>query len=318
MANVLLTQKCVRNCPYCFAKEHMEGKQFDDNLKWDDLIYIADFFAVSKSDSIHLLGGEPTLHPDFCNICLYLLDRGFRITVFTSGIMSPNKLKELESKLLGFAHEKLSFVCNVNDPLESPESEIIRQKDFFSIFAKNINPGFNIYKPNFSLNFIFEYFKQFPLLHKHIRIGLTHPIVGEKNVALSKADMPNMAKQFMSFVPYMLDNSITAGFDCGMPMCLFDDAELGKLYKMNKGRIKFSCGSAIDIGPDLSVWSCFPLANHEKKSLYDFNSLHDITQYFSSKHNPIRNQKYGIFQECASCNYRNKELCAGGCLAHLL
>lgn len=25
MPNILLTQRCVRSCPYCFAKKHMGG-----------------------------------------------------------------------------------------------------------------------------------------------------------------------------------------------------------------------------------------------------------------------------------------------------
>lgn len=318
MANVLLTQKCVRNCPYCFAKEHMEGKKIDDNLKWDDLIYLADFFINSGSRFIHLLGGEPTLHPNYVDFVLYLLDRGLQVTSFTSGIMSPKKLKEMEAYLGTYSQKRLAFVCNVNDPAESPASEIERQKAFFKVFAKNTNPGFNIYKPDFSFQFIFDYFKEFPEMHKRIRVGLTHPIVGEKNYALAKDDMPAMAQRFMSYIPYFEEHGITAGFDCGMPMCLFSDEQLGQLFKMNKGTIKFSCGSAIDIGPDLSVWSCFPLANYEKKSIYEFNSLREVGEYFTNKLRAVRKEKHGIFEACATCKYLTEELCAGGCIAHIL
>ena len=41
MANVLLTKKCVRSCPYCFAKEEMSGVD-EEILEWEDLIYIID------------------------------------------------------------------------------------------------------------------------------------------------------------------------------------------------------------------------------------------------------------------------------------
>lgn len=44
MPNILLTQKCIRSCPYCFARKHMHDAPPEDILKWEDLIYIVDFF----------------------------------------------------------------------------------------------------------------------------------------------------------------------------------------------------------------------------------------------------------------------------------
>ena len=36
----------------------------EDILKWEDLIYIVDFFQAGGDTNISLLGGEPFLHPD--------------------------------------------------------------------------------------------------------------------------------------------------------------------------------------------------------------------------------------------------------------
>lgn len=47
MANVLLTETCVRSCPYCFAKQYMDNTTDDDYLSWDNLIYITDFLEAS-------------------------------------------------------------------------------------------------------------------------------------------------------------------------------------------------------------------------------------------------------------------------------
>ena len=73
MANILLTEKCVRSCPYCFAKEHMDGAESDRTITWDNLIYIADLLEISREPHVSLLAGEPTLHPDFIDFVLYLL-----------------------------------------------------------------------------------------------------------------------------------------------------------------------------------------------------------------------------------------------------
>ena len=86
MPNILLTQKCIRSCPYCFARKHMHDAPPEDILKWEDLIYIVDFFQAGGDTNISLLGGEPFLHPDIVDYILYIIHRGMHVTVFTSGI----------------------------------------------------------------------------------------------------------------------------------------------------------------------------------------------------------------------------------------
>ena len=93
MANVLLTDGCVRLCPYCFAKEYM-GERKPTFLSWKDMVYIADLH-VQSGEHISLLGGEPTLHHNFVDFILYLIKRNIRVNVFTSGIVSENVLNEM-------------------------------------------------------------------------------------------------------------------------------------------------------------------------------------------------------------------------------
>ena len=92
MANVLLTEKCARACPYCFAKEYLKDSK-ENTLSWENLIYIADLFEASNEKHLSLLGGEPTLHPDFVDFVMYLIQRHFRVNIFTNGILSNEKLE---------------------------------------------------------------------------------------------------------------------------------------------------------------------------------------------------------------------------------
>ncbi|MGV8119873.1 MAG: radical SAM protein [Candidatus Xenobiia bacterium LiM19] len=73
MANVLLTEKCVRSCPYCFAKKRKrQRRESRDFLLWEDLIFIADLIVADQKNHISLLGGEPSLHPHFIDFLIYL------------------------------------------------------------------------------------------------------------------------------------------------------------------------------------------------------------------------------------------------------
>lgn len=314
MPNVLLTEKCVRECPYCFAKKHMDDSALSE-LSWDNLIYIADFLEISGQRSIALLGGEPTLHSHFVDFTTYLLERNFHVNIFTSGIMSSQKLSELEKYLAHFPHEKLSFTCNMNHPDISTKDEIKKIEKFLHSFGHLTTLGFNIYRIDFDFEFLIQNINKYNLV-RHIRVGLAHPIPGQINEYIPIEDFKKMGRRFVKYLDLFERFKITPGFDCGMPMCIFTDEELGRLFRLNKGLIKFGCGPAIDIGPDMMVWSCFPLSNINKRSLYEFNSMQEIDNFYKTLHAKIRSEIGGIYKECDNCIHRTNEVCRGGCLAH--
>jgi len=316
MANILLTEKCVRACPYCFAKEYLKESK-ENQLSWENLIYIADLFESSNEKHLALLGGEPTLHPHFIDFVLYLTQRKIHINVFTSGIMSQKQFEATKTYLLKVPEESFSFVCNYNHPNSSTDNETQQINSFFKTFSKYISLSFNLYQTDFDFTFLIDAINQYGL-KKHIRLGLAQPIPGQKNECLSLMELRDMAERMRTQLEMLEENRITLGFDCGMPLCIFSNDDLGRLFKLNKGRVAFSCGPALDIGPDMQVWSCFPLSNYEKKSLYDFNTVEEMKQYFSGQHNEIRKKRKGIFDECETCAYQKDGLCMGGCLAHLI
>ena len=318
MPNVLLTEKCVRSCPYCFAKAQMEESDCDDLLTWENFLYIVDFFEASGDKHISLLGGEPTLHPHFCDFLVYLRERGFHITVFTSGILSPKRLADLEKTLETVPTEQLSFVCNVNEPGVSPERESQKQDEFLSRFARFTILGFNVWHVDFEMAFLLELVEKHNL-GRNVRIGLAHPIPGEANLYIHKEHLKATVDRFLSFAPLFAKHKVSPGLDCGLPMCLLDSAQLGELYKVAKGHIRFDCGPAIDIGTDLSIWACFPLNDFHKRSLYEFNTMKEVADYYMEQHRLTRDQgRAGIFDECRACVHRENGICSGGCLAHLL
>ncbi len=316
MANVLLTEKCVRSCPYCFAKEHMDSSALPQ-LSWDNLMYIADFLEISGERKISLLGGEPTLHPQFVDFTTYLIERNFHVHVFTSGIMSTERLLESQKYLAHFTTEKLSFTCNLNHPDISTQKETEKINKFLFAFSHLTTLGFNIYQEDFDFEFLIQVINKYNL-ERHIRIGLAHPIPGEVNKYIPVEGLKKMARKFVSYFDLFERFTISPGFDCGMPMCIFTEKELGRLFKLNKGILKFGCGPAIDIGPDMMVWSCFPLSNIHKRSLYEFNSLQEVNRFYKDLHAKIRNEIGGIYTDCDTCKYRLNEVCMGGCIAHIL
>jgi len=251
----------------------------EDILKWEDLIYIVDFFQAGGDNNISLLGGEPFLHPDIVDYILYIINRGMHVTVFTNGIVSEKILDDAVQKLEVINPGALSFVVNLNNPEETSFSENEAVGKFLRSFARFTTLSINVYKLNFDYSYALHTINKYGL-QRHIRLGLAHPIPGKKNRCIMPENMRTMAEELMSYLPTFEAFDIHVGFDCGFPMCIFTDDEIGKLYKHTFGSVNFRCGSAIDIGPDLSVWACFPLSGYNKHSLLEFQNHDELCRCF--------------------------------------
>lgn len=321
MANILLTNRCFRKCPYCFAQESMDGPEEKDNISWENLIYLADLFYASNEFHMSLLGGEPTLHPEFTEIVKYLYHRGFSLSVFTSGVMSSKRLQHAVDEL-GDALEKkrLSFVCNINEPKDTPANEAKAQEAFLDAFGSATVISFNIYHPNFDVSFAVDLIKKYDL-RRHIRVGVANPIPGYNNEHIALHQFRPTMERLVSFVPMLEKERIDLGLDCGFTSCSFTDEEIGKLARLGSNvgsSVKFSCGAALDFGPDMQVWHCFPLANIHRRSVYEFDSLQEIKDYFTRFNKEVRKIAPGVFDDCSSCVHMESGHCQGGCLAHII
>lgn len=321
MANFLLTEACVRRCPYCFAKQYMDGVEDHSAITKENFVYVIDFLEKSGIKHISLLGGEPLIHPQAAELIEYLIVvREFDVCIFTSGIMPTKIFDHFVDKINSisqFGKSKLTFVVNVNEPRLSPKKELEKVRMFLSSLPDLCSLSFNIYRLDYNIDFLIEYILKYGL-RRHVRFGIANPIPGSGNQFINPKDYKEAKKTLMSSLKKMYDLHIYPGLDCGFPMCMFTDEELGKLFKYTRDGMEFECGPTIDIGPDLMCWSCFPLSNLNKKSLKDFQNYDELYTYFDKKQQVFRDQVKGIYFDCDCCRNFEDEICSGGCLAHIL
>ena len=312
MANILLTARCNRSCPYCFAKAEMSESAADAILSWENLIYVADFLQAAGQRNVSLLGGEPTTHPLFVDFVLYLLERGFDITVFTNGILSPARMAEFKQFLTPVGLDRLNLVCNLNDPVLTPASpqEERAVQAFLALMGPWTTPGFNIYRLDFTLDFLFDAINRFGL-KRSLRLGLAHPIPGQRDGFVAVDDIRRVIQRLYSYRHRFDDLRVRPGLDCGFPICAFDDAELGWLHRF-RGASHFWCGPAFDIAPDMSLYHCFPLADYQRRSLFEFDSMQGITDHFAELRSQLKAEIAGIYPQCDGCRHLEDEVCSGG------
>lgn len=319
MPNIALTTYCNLHCPYCFADtmiktediKNITLEQFKKTLDW-----IGD-----ANDKIGLIGGEPTLHPQFMEI-LQIINEYNKTAIgephfvlFTNGIYLD--------KYIQYLPNNMDILINVNQPEAMTVDQHNRLINNINILYKlrwlntingsgKVTIGCNICEQIDNYDFIWNITKKFNI--QEIRFSVTAPTL--KNQLLNK-DLyyNNMKSKFIDFVADAIENNVRLNPDCNqIPPCYFDEEELRMISEVAvDGFIDYpKCEPVIDITPDFKASNCFGaygLINCE-----DFNNLQEIERYmlFKIMCPKILANNSG---KCSECDKFKKMQCQGGCLA---
>lgn len=317
MANLLLTPDCHRPFLSSCAGNGLSSP-LGQSWTWENLIYLADFLWASNQRQVSLGGGEPTGHPECLDFILYLLHRGFDVTVFTAGVVSSRRLEEFRRHLAGAPTQRLTWVCNLQDPVQTPISPPATQRlhRFLSVMGPWTQAGFTINRLDFTLDFLFDYLSRFGL-QRHLHLGLAHPAAGSPGRFIPANDLRQVVERLYSHRHLFEAYRVRPRLDCGFPLCMFSDAELGWLHRLGTPGPD-GCRPALVISPDMSVSHCIPLANYQSKSLFEFDSMEHIDRYLARLRGEIKAGSAGFFDACDDCRCRGDGGCGGGDLCRIV
>ena len=307
MPNILLTNYCNRNCPYCFAKErvYLDTHTPRWEMPEEDFRVILTYLKPGL-DPVSLLGGEPTLHSRFHEIVALALQTGHFVKIFTNGV-SP-VLRRLLGKM---DTHTLAVILNLNPPGTYSESEKAEIEANCRAFGPNLQLSFNIYRPDFSWDFLRQIILKCGL-KPTIRLGITQPIQGTTNTYLKEKDLSQTYGRIVSMAEDLAKSGINVGFDCGFRLCGFTKSALGILAQCGV-EFLFACRPVLDIGPDLMVWRCFPFSTDRCVKLTDFKTYDEIVAYFDERWKHV--QGLGNTDQCQTCLNLASGACHGGCLS---
>ena len=318
--NILLTNICNGKCVYCFAYESMfsnSGKIKPKEISLDNLKTLLDFLQKNKeTETIRLLGGEPSLHSKLEEVFDNIINKGFKqIEFFSNGIIAP-----YAGEILKKYQKYLVFVWNINPPgLYSPKIQTLIERNIHELKGKSNFIGLNIYKTDYNPSFIMKIIKKNPHIDS-VRIGIAHPIGNKLNPNnqnyVKIADYPTIGKiiyKFIVNVSKQFPHIKKVKLDCGYTPCLFNSKQLKHLKRLNILDPFVSCSpSLIDVNTDLNIESCFvTTGTNPSHSLSRFKSIGHMKYMFarqwifSRKHLPYPDKK------CAICIDRYR--CFAGC-----
>lgn len=264
----------------------------------------------SKAPEIRLLGGEPTLHPQFIAFATKALERGLKVLVFSNGLIPPKPLEFLS----GCTKKQVGILINVNDESTYKPTEYKKLTSRLAALGDKVTCGYNISGPNFDLSPLARLISEHGL-YPSIRLGLTHPILSSQNQFAAWTDVPAIARQVIDAARNLESRDIILGLDCGFTLCMFRDyyAELISL-RIN---YKFCCKPVIDLTPDGKMWYCLALWGHENH--YDIDSFQTLDGFRDAYEEQFRFiHGVGLLSDCPDCKFRKAGRCSGGCLSRIL
>lgn len=319
--NIIINTFCNLHCPYCFADD-AKDEYTKDIMPLENFSYCLDWLKRNEETLVQIIGGEPTINPQFTKYCDMVVERDYfkEIMIFTNGLFSDeicDYLVELSKKIT------VSFLINVNDPKwMGMEKYQQLKKNINKLYLKTIiSIGINLYSPRQSYEYIVDLAEEFGI--DHIRFSLTIPNISS-DLEGFKQHYEENKENLLGLFKYAAKKHIQLYQDCNsIPICFMtkeDLAEFVKWYPMLFE--KLTCDKAVtDVGPDLKVYKCFAFTNPEEApNLYEFKDYYDIHHYFNQKYGELKRtpltsscQECGTFllkgHSCGCWKYRKVNRC---------
>lgn len=306
MLNLILTRTCNRKCSYCFALD-LTGKNVSaplhiDRDTFDKALDLAD---RSRAAEIRILGGEPTLHPDFIEYVTSALNRGLAVKIFTNGLIP----KQVVTFLSGCDDHQIHFLVNVNQESTYTGRQWQTLCQNLELLGSKVTCGFNIFEPEFDAEHCLTLIRKFGL-YPGLRLGLAHPTLSGENTYLDWKDAPFAARRIIELARKADAQDTIVGFDCGFSLCMFE----GFFDELISLRIdfRFTCRPVLDLTPDGRLWHCLALWGYEGVGLERCQDVESYREYFRQKLEIYHN--FGVTENCLDCKYRRTGQCSGGCV----
>lgn len=312
MANIAITNICNLRCDYCFANDMIQEPS--KSISLEDFRKTLEFTSRTQKNHIGIIGGEPTLHPQFDEIIKevnnYCKFNNAGATLFTNGI-------ELE-KYLPLLGERIGMLINCNSPEKMTTEQykkLISTLDKFDelcMFDTRGNCGCNVHPGCKDYSWIWEIVDKYHL--SHLRCSVVSPGGCYRHMRQDKELYYNTMKPiFINFCKEAKEHNCRLNMDCGrIPLCYFNNEERELINEICDGYSStYFCHPVVDITQGFKATSCFGC--YETVDIRDFNNVDELEDYLFVK-KTLPRYEANCTGKCTTCKKHELMQCQGGCL----
>ena len=271
MPNIAITSYCNLHCPYCFAQQmfqdnnikNMSVERFDEILKWIEP------YAVNNHCRIGIIGGEPTLNPNFETIIEHT--NAFCEKYNSSSILFTNGIK-LTSDLIRVIPDKMRILLNYNTPsiykltdLEQLHNNIQLLADLGWLYNK-MSLGLTLCEQIDNYSYFKEIIKKYNIKKFRLAIDKANGNFNTDYIFLMK-------EKFLDIIDFALKQNIDLiQIECRIPLKYFTKNEQTKIFQLiPKEKYIEHCYPSFEIFSDFTMTGCF--AHYQQINCKDYDNF---------------------------------------------
>lgn len=311
-----INSKCNLSCKWCYNKENIL-----EDISIRDVEQCVKFLKSYEIIEMILIGGEPTLHPQFWGILKIVKNHGMKFTLVTNGL-----LFEKEEFLEKFEYFKdigsivLSIKgCSRDEYLDTTQIDYYERslKSIKNIIKKNYECNYN-YVISIYEDINFEEMERFldVIVKEKLILNLERPTditIHEKYNRKSISDKLN------KLYDLLISKKINFVFSIKMPFCYIEENFIKKLIGQN--RLHSICelrrGHGIFVSSQLDIIPCNQLWNYKIGKIgVDFSDKSEYYEYINKNgvNSVLHKIKSYSYHQCRQCKYL--KYCGGGCFLY--
>ncbi len=286
----------------------------------DEIRTVASFMTANGLHAVGVLGGEPTLHPEFGGIVRELAGRGLHTTVFTNGLCDPARLEQglpyVDAVLVNCATPSARDGRG-HQALRATLERLVRERGERRRRGAElgIDLGVTLMEVGQDLSYLLDTAREFEA--RAVRWDLAKPAPDRTNRYLDPFADQGTGSWITGFVREFERAGVKTAVDCPVPLCLFTPEELAYLERTVLS-FRGACLPPVDVLPGLRLVHCLPLAHVcEPLQLSEIDSWNELRRFF---YGVVRSSawKRALPPACRECAFLRDRRCQGYCPAFRL
>lgn len=307
---IKITNDCNANCSYCFNKDHKKNdfinvKQLKQFLKFNK--------DITSKKSVHVMGGEPTVHPEFFDIMKMFKKYFHKIYVFTNGINIFNNKKILK-EFIKFVEDSRCYPTFNGNIFKLEWVDILLDSKIFSYSVKFVIEN----KDNSE---VFEKIESIIQKNKQIKIIIsTDSSLNIFDETIKKEYQKHVYRSFKYLIERFEKHDVKWSYDNSIPYC-FTDKDIVNLFNELNILDIFGCLRDYNFGyidTDFSLALCSGFQEYSS-NLFDEKGnpkTHNKVKEILNELHKERIYRLSQSKQCKNCPVIY--LCNGSCYSNII
>ena len=314
-------RNCNNNCNWCYAKKTLSSNA---KMDFDQAKVAVDELRRRDVKKIVLIGGEPTIYPNFIELVDYIHKSGIKVSVASNGKLFSDMNLAMKVKEAGISHVDISIKATTeeeyfNNTHTNGLESVVKGYHNLQVAGVNVSASYVITDDNKeSFDKLIDFLKTNKISSIFLQFIKPTLGIGEHDEIMRMDDMGK-------FVTYIYNRmkceEINYSIEISFPICLVEENVWNSLVE--EKRVANCChvpkGTGINFDEKFRVIPCnhfgeFPFSSDP----IDFSDPCAIDKLYSTK----RVKKFRaltrmyLTEKCRTCDKWN--ICGGGCFTRWL